>query len=89
MSRELVRTETNRMDAARPSTVYLVYNDGHVIPYGREADGPRPNLWIASLWKGHPLDDEDAVHVEHLAADSTRRELEQNIESWVQGRWPS
>ena len=89
MSHELVRTETQRPDAHTPSTVYLVYSDGHVIAYGRERDGPRPNLWIASLWKGHPLDDQDAVHVEHLAADSTRRELDANIESWEQGRWPN
>lgn len=88
MSRELIRTESNRPDAASPSAVYLVYSDGHVIAYGRERDAPRPNLWIASLWKGHPLDDEDATHVEHLAADSTWGELQANIKSWVEGRWP-
>ncbi len=88
MTHKLTKVERNRPDAPGGNVTYLTHDDGFVIAYGPERDGPRPNLWIASLWKGHPLDDENAEHVEHLAADSTWSELHSNISAWQRGNWP-
>lgn len=85
MSRTVVEVQRGRVDASTPRTVYVVYDDGHVIAYGPELDGPRPDLWIASLWRGHPLDDEDAVHVDHLATDATWDVLCRNVRDWEDG----
>ena len=57
---------------------------GHVVAYGPESDGPRPGLWIASHWEKHPLDHEDAVHIEHLAADSPVSDLNRALRAWAE-----
>lgn len=85
MVHKLIRVECNRAEAQFGNTIYRVYDDGHVVAYGPEPDGPQPNLWIASLWSAHPLDDDSAVHVTHLAADSTWSDFVAALREWENG----
>lgn len=61
---------------------YRIHRDGRVVAYGRER-GSR-HLWIASSWSKHPLKHDDAVHIMHIAADSTWDELQEALREWAE-----
>jgi hypothetical protein len=77
---ELLRVE-GRAEGP-PNSKYRIYKDGRVVCWGPEINGPRPNIYIASVWSKHPLDHDDAVHLGHLAADSEWKHFEMNLRRW-------
>jgi hypothetical protein len=77
--------EEYRVAGHGPAT-YRIFDDGTVVAYGPERDAARPNLWIASAWSAHPLDNPDAVHLGHLCLDAPRVELDRALADWDGGR---
>jgi hypothetical protein len=61
---------------------YRTYEDGTVIAYGYDPSMPMADLWIASAWSAHPLDDPQAEHLGYLCSAAFRSERDEALLSW-------